>query len=91
MAMIVTPLIARVFFLLIIGRSFFASAGFRALIKSALAGTASKWYFAATFIFNRLTSSCVGDCAESKVVIISLRATWLVKGKYQNKVKIADK
>jgi hypothetical protein len=56
------------------GKSFFDSAGVRAAIKSALAGTASKWYFAATFIFKRLTSSCVGDCIESRVVIISLNA-----------------
>jgi hypothetical protein len=39
------------------GKSFFASSGVNAVIKSALAGTASKWYFAAVFIFNRLTSS----------------------------------
>ena len=82
MAITVTPLIARVFFLLIMGKSFFASVAVRALIKSALAGTTTKWYFAATFIFSRLASSCVGDCIESRVVIISLRATLLFKGKY---------
>ena len=57
-----------------IGRSFFASCEVNSLIKSAFAGTASKWYFAAVLIFNRLASSCVGDGIESKVVIISLRA-----------------
>ena len=71
----------RVFFLLIMGKSFFASVGVNVLIKSALAGTASKWYFAAVLIFNRLTSSCVGDGMESRVVIISFRATSFFKGK----------
>lgn len=56
-AITVTPEMVRVAFLRRIGKSFFASKGVRALIKSALAGTASKWYFAAVLIFNRLTSS----------------------------------
>jgi hypothetical protein len=80
-AITLTPLIVRVAFLRRIGKSFFASMGVRALIKSALAGTASKWYFAAVLIFKRFASSCVGDGIESKVVIISLNATWLFKGK----------
>ena len=80
-AMTVTPLIVRMFFLLMIGRSFFDSADVKELIKSALAGTASKRYFAATLIFNRLTSSCVGEDIESSLAIISLNAAWLFKGK----------
>ena len=80
-AIIVTPLIARVFFLRIIGKSFFASCGVNALIKSALAGTASRWYFAAVLIFRRLTSSWVGEDIDSRVVIISLNATSVFKGK----------
>ena len=78
-AMTVTPLIARVFFLLIIGKSFFASEADKAVIKSALDGTASKWYFAETLIFKRLTSSPVGEGIESSVVIISRKAVWFVK------------
>ena len=74
MAITLTPLIVRVAFLRRIGRSFLASFGFNSLIKSAFAGTACKWYFAAVLIFNRLASSCVGDGIDSKVVIISLRA-----------------
>ena len=80
MAITVTPLIVRVFFLLMMGKSFLASFEVNSLIKSALAGTASKWYFAAVLIFNRLTSSCVGEGIESSVVIISLRATWVFNG-----------
>ena len=81
MAITDTPEMVRVAFLRRIGKSFFASRGVRALIKSALAGTASKWYLAAILIFNRLASSCVGEGIESNVVIISLSAAWLFKGK----------
>ena len=56
-AITVTPLMARVFFLLRIGRSFFVSAGVRTAIKSAFDGTSWRWYFAAVLIFNRFTSS----------------------------------
>lgn len=80
-AMTVTPLIVRVAFLFMIGRSFFDSAGVKTAIKSALAGTASKWYFAAILIFNRLTSSCVAEGMESRVVIISCRAVSFVNWK----------
>ena len=61
MAITVTPLIVRVFFLLIMGKSFFASIGFKNAIKSALEGTASKWYLAAILIFKRFTSSWVAE------------------------------
>ena len=77
-----TPEIVRVAFLRIIGSNFFASLWLRALIKSAFAGTASKWYFAAILIFKRLTSSCVANELESKVSIISRRAL-VFKPKYQ--------
>ena len=65
----------RVFFLLIIGKSFFASRGVKKEIKSALEGTASKWYLAETLIFKRLTSSCVAEGLESKLSIISRNAS----------------
>jgi hypothetical protein len=73
-AITVTPLMVRVFFLLIIGKSFFASWGAKMLIKSAFEGTSSRWYLAAVLIFSRLTSSCVADGLQSSVLIISRRA-----------------
>jgi hypothetical protein len=82
-AMTVTPLMARVFFLLIMGKSFLDSDADSAVIKSALDGTASKWYFAETLIFILLTSSPVGFGIERSVVMISRRAVWLVKEMYQ--------
>ena len=60
-AMTVTPLMVRVFFRLIIGKSFFDSEAVKAVIKSALDGTASRWYLAEILIFSLLTSSPVGD------------------------------
>jgi hypothetical protein len=55
------------------------------LIKSAFEGTSSRWYLAAVFIFNLLTSSCVADELEISVLIISRRAC-VFKLKYQKKV-----
>jgi len=77
--MTVTPLIARVFLRLIIGKSFFDSEAVKAAIKSALEGTDSRWYLAETLIFKRFTSSPVGEGMESSVAMISRRAVWLVK------------
>ena len=85
-AMTVTPLMARVFFLLMMGKSFFDSESVKAVIKSALDGTASKWYLAETLIFSLLTSSPVGESIESSLVMISRRATVLVKSGYRNRV-----
>jgi hypothetical protein len=41
-----------------------------------LEGTSSRLYLPAIFIFRRLTSSRVGEDIESKVSIISRRASW---------------
>ena len=84
-AMTVTPLMARVFFLLMMGKSFFDSDADRTVIKSALEGTASRWYLAETLIFNLLRSSPVGDSIERSLAMISRSATVLVKSKYRNR------
>ena len=78
-AMTVTPLMERVVFLLRRGRSFFASVGVSWAIMSALDGTLPRLYLPAVLIFKRLTSSRVGDGIERSVVMISRRATSLVK------------
>jgi len=71
----VTPLLVRVVFLFRIGNSCFVSVGVSKQIMSALEGTFSRLYLPATLIFNRLTSSRVGDGMESKVLIISRMAS----------------
>ena len=71
----VTPLLVRVTFLFRIGRSRFVSVGVSKLIMWALEGTFSRLYLPAILIFKRLTSSRVGDDIESKVLIISRRAS----------------
>ncbi len=74
-AITVTPLIVRVVFLFRRGRSNLFSSGVSWLIMSALDGTFSRWYLPAVLIFSRFTSSRVGEGIESRVLMISRRAT----------------
>ncbi len=71
----VTPLMVRVVFLFRSDKSCFDSEAVSWLMMSALDGTFSRWYLPAVLIFSRLTSSRVGDCIESRVLMISRRAT----------------
>jgi hypothetical protein len=76
----VTPLMVRVVLRFRSGRSCLDSSGVNWAIMSALDGTFGRWYLPAVRIFSLLTSFRVGDCIESRVAMISLRATFSVKG-----------
>jgi hypothetical protein len=80
----VTPLIVRVVFLRRSGSRILLSSGVSLLMMSALEGTFSRWYLPAVLILSLFTSLRVGDCMESRVWMISRRATVYVKGRYQN-------
>ena len=77
-AITVTPEMVRVAFLRRIGRSSLLSLSLSTLIISEFEGIRSRLYLAAACILTRLMSLTVGDGVSSKVLMISLRASFVL-------------